>query len=145
MTENKLKNFELYFVVELVKADNREFRQDSDQLLPDNTLKVCVLLPRENEYVHNLSEISKNELSGEIAPEPVLTPKGFAYIKMELEKGFEVPKLTVTEDEWVETEKKLNPAKIETKDEWTDPDWGNTTDKLKPDVETWEDEKETWE
>lgn len=140
-----LKNFELYFVVELVKSDTREFRQDSDQLLPLPSLKVCVLLPREAEYVYNLSDISMKELSGETAPEPVLTPKGLAYVKKQLESGYEVPKLEVTEDEWTETEKKLEPSKATPKDEWTDPEWGNSVDKNKPEVETWEDEKETWE
>jgi hypothetical protein len=141
-----VKNFELYFVVELLKSDTREYRQDSDQLLPDGTLRVCVLLPRDKEYVHNLAEISRIEISAtdETCPEPILTPKGLAYVKKQLESGYEVPKLEVTEDEWTETEKKLEPGKA--KGDWVDPDWGNTVeDKNKVNAETWDDEKETWE
>ena len=88
-----MKNFELYFEVAHVKADTRMYRQDSDQLLPVKTLLLCVLLPRENEYVYNLSEISTKELSGETAPDPVLHPKGFAYVKKALEAGFDEPKI----------------------------------------------------
>jgi hypothetical protein len=141
-----VKNFELYFVVELLKSDTREFRQDSDQLLPLPSLKVCVLLPRDAEYVYNLAKISEHEISAtaEPTPEPVLTPKGLAYVKKQLESGYEVPKLEVTEDEWTETEKKLEPGKA--KGDWVDPDWGNTVDdKNKVNAETWDDEKETWE
>ena len=141
-----LKNFELYFRIVNVKADTREYRQDSELFAPDGVLLMCVLLPRENEYVYNLSEISLKELSGEEAPSPILTPKGFVYVKKALESGFETPKLEVTEDEWTETEKKLEPAKVETKADWVDPDWGNTTDdKNKVNAETWDDEKEKWE
>jgi hypothetical protein len=145
MTDEKLKNFELYFRIVNVKADTREYRQDSELFAPDGVLLMCVLLPRENEYVYNLSEISLKELSGEEAPSPILTPKGFVYVKKALEAGFETPKLEVTEDEWTETEKKLEPAKAEPKSDWVDPDWGNTVDKNKVNAETWDDEKEKWE
>lgn len=144
-----LKNFELYFVVELLKSDTREYRQDSDQLLPLPALKVCVLLPRDKEYVYNLARISELEISAtsDPIPDPVLTPKGLAYVKKQLESGYDVPKLNVpdSEDEWTETEKKLNPAKSEPKADWVDPDWGNTVDKNKVNAETWDDEKEKWE
>lgn len=152
MTDNKLKYFEIYFMVKLLKADNREFRQDSDQLLPDNALKVCVLLPRENEYVYNLSEISQAELANDSKgiPDPILTPKGFAYVKQQLEVGFEVPKVVIPEtEEWgntVDTEKKLNPAKVAS--EWDEvQDWAEEkSDQNKPEVETWDvDGKENWE
>jgi hypothetical protein len=141
-----LKNFELYFVVELLKSDTREYRQDSDQLVPINTLKVCVLLPRDIEYVYNLGDVSLKELSGETIPDPVLTPKGLAYVKKQLESAYDVSKLNVpdSEDEWTETEKKLEPSKAAPKDDWADPEWGKD-DKNKVNAETWEDEKETWE
>jgi hypothetical protein len=139
-----LKNFELYFQVMMLKSDTREYRQDSDQLVPNYTMKVCVLLPRDREYVHNLAKILELEISAtnEVCPDPVLTPKGLAYVKKQLESAYELPKLEVTEDEWTETEKKLEPAKA--KDDWADPDWGKD-DKNKVNAETWEDEKETWE
>ena len=145
MTDEKLKNFELYFRIVNVKADTREYRQDSELFAPDGVLLMCVLLPRENEYVYNLSEISLKELSGEEAPSPILTPKGFVYVKKQLESAYDVPKLNVpdSEDEWTETEKKLDPGKE--KSDWVDPDWGNTVDKNKVNAETWEDEKEKWE
>ena len=139
-----LKNFELYFEVAMVKSDTREYRQDSDQLVPMKTLQVCVLLPRDTEYVYNLGDVSLKELSGEIIPDPVLTPKGLAYVKKQLESVYEVPKLEVTEDEWTETEKKLEPAKAAPKDDWVDPEWGKDH-KYEVNSETWEDEKETWE
>lgn len=141
MTDNQLKSFELYFYVAVLKSDTREYRQDSDQLLPEGMLKVCVLLPRENEYVYNLSEISLKEVSGETAPDPVLTPKGLAYVKKQLESGYDVSKLAVPESEdWdaaVETEKKLEPAKAEPKSDWGDPDF-DKDDKNKVDEEPWE-------
>ena len=135
-----LKNFELYFLVDLLKADNREFRQDSDQLVPEGILKVCVLLPREAEYVYNLADVSLKELSGEEIPAPVLTPAGLAYVKNMLESGFtSKPKSEGwADDEAWETEKKLNPEKDNST--WNDPDFED-----KPDVETWDDGKETWE
>jgi len=167
MTDEKLKNFELYFRIVNVKADTREYRQDSELFAPDGVLLMCVLLPRENEYVYNLSEISLKELSGEEAPSPILTPKGFVYVKKALEAGFETPKMLgvqIDEDEWTETEKKLEPGKVDPPDEWADkpykeagvskvdeksdwvdPDWGNTVDKNKVNAETWDDEKEKWE
>ena len=147
MTDEKLKNFELYFRIVNVKADTREYRQDSELFAPDGVLLMCVLLPRENEYVYNLSEISLKELSGEEAPSPILTPRGFVYVKKQLESAYDVPKLNVpdSEDEWTETEKKLEPAKAEPKSDWVDPDWGNTVDKNKVNAETWDDEKEKWE
>jgi len=137
------KNFELYFVVELLKADNREFRQDSDQLLPTPNLKVCVLLPRENEYVYNLSDISTKELSGEVSPDPILTPKGLAYVKKQLEQAFVTPK--VESESWdgvVETEKKLN---LQPSDGWGNEEEVSESNPFKgAESETWSDEKEEW-
>ena len=138
-----LKNFELYFEMVTIKSDTREYRQDSDELVPIGSLKVCVLLPRDKEYVYNLAKISELEISAnreEAIPDPVLTPKGLAYVKKQLESGYEVPKLEVTEDEWdtkaTETEKKLNPGKEASKNDWTDPEWDK--DKNKVDEEPWE-------
>ena len=142
------EHFRYTFKLESIKLDTREYRQDSDMFLPHTPLYVSVDLPREKEYVLNLAEIIQAELASDNKgiPEPVLSPKGYAYVKKQLESGFELPKLEVTEDEWTETEKKLEPSKAAPKNDWVDPEWGNTVDdKNKVNEETWEDEKETWE
>jgi len=157
------ENFRYTFKLERIKLDSRDFRQDSDSFIPHTPLYVSVDLPRENEYVLNLSDISDSELSSNNKgiPEPVLTPKGYAFIKRSLELGFIEPKTKNedwndvveaekkleqknVDDDWgntVDTEKSLNPEKVAPAEN----DWGKSpfeTDKAES--ETWEDEKEQW-
>lgn len=141
------ENFRYTFKLERLKIDNREFRQDSDSFTPHTPLYVSVDLPRENQYVLNLSEISVAELSSDNKdiPEPVLTSKGFFYVKQQLESGFELPKIKPSDDwdEAVKTEKALEPSKEAPED------WGNTTDPFEKEAdklvsETWSDEEEKW-
>lgn len=142
------KNFQFLFQLERIKIDSRDFRQDSDSFVPvGHSLWIEILMPRENEYIANLSEISIAELSSnENPPAPVLTPKGYAYIKKALEMGFDSPNLKETlpeneGDDWgntVDTEKSLNPEKVASKDDWDKSPF--EANKVKS--ESWEDEKE---
>ena len=144
------KNFQFLFFLEHIKFDTREFRQDSElfRSSPHTPIHIAANLPRDAEYVFNLSEISMAELSSnDTPPEPILTPKGYAYLKKVLEMGFDNPNLKETlpeSEDWgntVDKEKSLNPEKIAPED-----DWGKAPfEDNKVESETWEDEKEEWQ
>lgn len=134
MTDKVLVLFEM----KEVRPDDREFRQNSTLFVPQG-VKVQIGVPRENDYVANLSEISLKELSGEAAPEPILTVKGSVYVLQQFEEAYKSLKsvtLTAKAEEWsdvVETEKKLNAE-----DDWTETPFKGA------ESETWDDEKESW-
>lgn len=155
-----MSEFRLLFKWANVKADTREFRQDSDLLevvrVEDvsESVYVAVGVPFESAYWVNYEEVAKNQLAGEKIT-PILSPEGMAYAKRKLEEPFRAEMKATEESDWadtVKTEKKLNgdasqaawdtfdtSAPASTSTEATD-DWGKAPWEAKagePSTEPW--------
>jgi hypothetical protein len=155
MTDPKENTITLYFEWHNTTSDPRQYHQQRQSLYPiylqpdedglSRYLRVAVEIPLQAEFIYNASKILPLQLSGQDAPDPILTPAGMFLAISLLEQPFS------------ESEEKAQ-AQVESKkqaldDEWTEEGWGSSDgwdDKPSvdpvpddtPEPDEWDDEEE---
>src|SRR3972149_6156654 len=133
-----MTNTTLLFRWKIYHPDQREFRNQSLELLPD--YDVAISVPVTNEYLYNSEDILQALIAGDKQPSAQLTVAGLKYVVDQFDAVF-LPKLAAKPDEveedWeadlgVEPEKKSISA---TEDENWETDLGATN---KPDEVAWD-------
>ena len=132
------------FIWTEARPDNREFRQNSSMLVPEN-FKIGIYIPRKSEYIYNIEEILQAELgtgNAVVIPDPVYTPKAIQYCLDKLGEYLKDHKVTpedfdLDDDDWDNGDKKEEKSSDD--DEWLD---GADTDDNKE--EDWDENEEEW-
>ena len=130
----------------VARVDDRQYRQNSTELQPDNFI-VGVEIPVETRYVWNAEEILKAPLEGNQEPAPIYTPEALRYCLDKLGEYLRDPDdvqkedlKPEDEDDWGDTSTEpTNVAGVD--DGWSDAI--DTDDEHKED-EKWDEKEEDW-
>ena len=143
-----MRNITLLFRWKIYHPDQREYRNQSLELLPD--YDVAISVPVTNEYLYNSEYILQTLIAGDKQPSAKLTVAGMKYVVDQFDtiflpsKSYIPEQMPDEEENWEadlggEPEKKTVPA---TEDENWETDLGATN---KPDEVAWDEDTEEWE
>ena len=140
-----MTNTTVLFRWNIYRPDQREYRQQSIELLPD--YDVAISVPVTNEYLYNSEDILQALIAGDKQPSAKLTVAGLKYVVDQFDAVF-LPKPATkpdeVEDDWeadlrAEPEKNTTPA-TDSEDWEMDLDAAN-----KPDEVAWDENEEEWQ
>lgn len=77
----KMEKFSIHFKLISFTPDQRQYKTTIPILAPVSDLIVVVEIPLEHELVYNTKEFILATTSGNKPPDPVLTPKGLAFVE----------------------------------------------------------------
>lgn len=98
MTQAKVESVRVYLEWYALEAGQWKPVKFLPQLASGNPLRVAVDVPLEPDYIANLDKNIVASLMGDKAEEVVLTPKGMAYVRHQIEVSLDPAELDDNEE-----------------------------------------------